>query len=301
MTLDPDAYPRTDAEVRPWLDELGIDGIVDIHVHALPERLQQAVWRFFDALDDPPWPIRYRIDAREQLAVLEGVGVVAHTALAYAHRPGMLDWLNEYTLELADAYPQVIPTFTIFPEDGVTERTAAAIARGGAVVKVHLQVGRFAATDPRLDESWGLIAAARLPVVLHASAVYGVDGGHEHCGADGVRALLDRHPDLTLVIAHLGIPQHDEFVPLAEEHRDLYLDVAMTMVSERFDEAVDAAMLDRMRALKPRILFGSDYPSIPHDYAHQLHALRRLEPTRDELHALLGGTARRLLGQRAAR
>lgn len=301
MTLGPDAYPQSDAEVRPWLADLGIDGIVDVHVHALPARLQRAVWRFFDGLDDPPWPIRYRVDAREQLAVLRRVGVVAHTALAYAHRPGMLDWLNDYTLDLADAHPQVIPTFTIFPEDGVAERTAAAIGRGGAVVKVHLQVGRFSATDARLDEAWGLIAEARLPVVLHASAVYGVDGGHEYCGADGVRALLDRHPDLTLVIAHLGIPQHDGFVPLAEEHEDLYLDVAMTMVSERFDEVVDAAMLDRMRALKSRILFGSDFPSIPHDFAHQLRALRRLEPTRDELHALLGGTARRLLAQRVAR
>lgn len=301
MTLAIDAYPRTDVEVRPWLDDLGIDGIVDIHVHALPARLQQAVWRFFDALDDPPWPIRYRVDAREQLAVLRGVGVVAHTALAYAHRPGMLDWLNDYTLDLADAHPQVIPTFTIFPEDGVAEQTAAAIDRGGAVVKVHLQVGRFDATDPRLDEAWGLIARARLPVVLHASAVYGVDGGHEHCGADGVRALLDRHPDLTLIIAHLGTPQHDEFIPLAEEHEGLFLDVAMTMVTERFDEVVSPAMLDRIRALKPRILFGSDYPSIPHDYAHQLRALHRLEPTRAELHAVLGGTARRLLGQRVAR
>lgn len=296
--MTPDAWPQRDAEIRPWLDGLGLDGIVDIHVHALPARLQQAVWRFFDGLDDPPWPIHYRIDAQEQLAVLQRIGVVAHTALAYAHRPGMLAWLNDYTLDLASAHDQVIPTFTIYPEDGVTEQTARAIDRGGAVVKVHLQVGRFAATDPRLDASWRLIAEAHLPVVLHASAVYGVAGGHDYCGADGVRALLDRHPDLTIVIAHLGLPQHDEFIPLAEQHGDLYLDVAMTMVSERFDARVDEAMLDRIRALKPRILFGSDYPSIPHDYAHQIRALRRLEPDEDELRDLLAGTARRLLGQR---
>lgn len=301
MTLALDDYPRSDAQVRPWLAALDLDGIVDIHVHALPSRLQQAVWRFFDGLDDPPWPIRYRLDARAQLDVLRDVGVVAHTALAYAHRPGMLGWLNDYTLGLAEQFEQVIPTFTIHPEDGVAEQTATAIDRGGAVVKVHLQVGRFDATDPRLDDAWAMIAAARLPVVIHASAVYGVDGGHEYCGADGIRALLDRHPELVLVVAHLGIPQHAEFIPLAESHRGLYLDVAMTMVSEQFDAVVDPPMLDRIRALKPQILFGSDYPSIPHDYAHQVAALARLEPSEDELRQLLAGTAARLLAQRLPR
>ena len=60
----------------------------------------------------------------------------------------------------------------------------------------------------KVDEAWQLIAAARLPVMLHATAVYGVDGGDEYCGVDAIRALLARHPDLTLVIAHIGMPEH---------------------------------------------------------------------------------------------
>lgn len=37
-----DAFPRTDAEVPAFLADLGLDGIVDLHVHAMPDRLQQA-------------------------------------------------------------------------------------------------------------------------------------------------------------------------------------------------------------------------------------------------------------------
>jgi uncharacterized protein len=147
-----------------------------------------------------------------------------------------------------------------------------------------------------------MIAAA--PAARGAARVRGVRRGRRRrstAALDGVRALLDRHPDLVLVVAHLGIPQHTEFVPLAEAHADLYLDVAMTMVSDVFDAAVDAAMLERIKALKPQILFGSDYPSIPHDYAHQVAALARLDPTEDELRQLLAGTARRLLAQRLPR
>lgn len=305
MVRDADAFPSTDAEVPDLLADLGLDGIVDLHVHAMPDRLQQAVWRYFDGLQDPPWPIHYRDDADALLTALRAVGVVAHTALAYAHRPGMLDWLNGYTLDLADAHPQVVPTFTMFPQDDVAEHTAAAIARGGAVAKVHTQVGRFHTTDPRLDDAWSQVADAHLPVMLHATAVYGVDGGSEYCGIDAVRALLDRHPGLTLVIAHVGMPEHAAALTLAEEADDVHLDLSMTL-HDTFDRLsagpspwVDVGEdgLARLAALTPRVVFGSDFPSIPHSYATQVRALSRLRLDDAGLRDVLSDNARRLLAR----
>lgn len=301
---DVDRFPGSDDEVAAFAADLGLDGIVDIHVHAMPERLQQAVWRYFDGLTDPPWPVTYRQDVEARLDHLRRMGVVAHTALAYAHRPGMLAWLNGFTLDLADAHPQVLPTFTIFAEDGVSQATADAIDRGGAVVKVHTQVGRFHVTDPRLDESWRMIAAARLPVVLHATAVYGVDGGGEFCGVDAVRSLLDRHPGLTLVIAHVGMPEHHAAMDLAAEADDVHLDVAMTLHDTWADEPAVAhqrmprAAVERLGGLHDRVLFGSDHPTIPHDYATQVRALARLGLDDAGLRDVLAGNARRLLARR---
>ena len=298
---DPDHFPAADTEVPAFLDDLGLDGIVDLHVHAMPDRLQAAVWRFFDALEDPPWPIRYRDDAQARLDHLTRVGVVAHTALAYAHRPGMLDWLNGYTLDLADAHPQVVPTFTVFPEDGVTQATADAIDRGGRVVKVHTQVGRFHTTDERLDEAWALIAAARLPVMLHATAVYGVDGGDPWCGIDTVRALLDRHPGLTIVVAHVGMPEFDAAIDLATEADDVHLDLSMTLHDTWTDEPAvreqrpSPATCERLGAMPDRLVFGSDFPSIPHEYVVQVRGLARLGLDDAGLRDVLAGNAGRLL------
>lgn len=303
---DVDGFPSTDAEVRDFVRDLRLEGIVDLHVHAMPERLQQAVWAFFDRLDDPPWPIRYRTAAVEQLAALQDLGVVAHTALAYAHRPGMLDWLNTYTLDLAAAHDQVIPTFTIFPQPDVGAVTADAIARGGAVVKVHTQVGRFHASDARLDEAWRQIAEARLPVMLHATAVRGVDGGAAWCGVDTVRALLDRHPELTVIVAHLGMPEYQDAIALAEAADDVHLDVSMTLhdtwrsAGAHAHVDVPEHLLARLHELAPRLVFGSDFPSIPHAYATQVRALARLELEDADLRAVLAGNARRLLARRAA-
>lgn len=294
-----DAYPRHDEDVAPFARDLGLPGIIDLHVHAMPHRLEQAVWSYFDSLTDPPWEIRYRGEPDVRLAQLRSFGVTAHTALAYAHKPGMLDWLNRHTLALAARHPQVIPTFTIFPQDDVAEATADAIGRGGQVVKVHNQVGRFVPADPLLDEAWELIASARLPVMMHASAVYGVPGGAEFCGAARVADLLDRHPDLTLVIAHLGRPDNEDFLRLAERTPGLYLDVSMALVVGEGGIGSGYPLPDRLAALWPRVVFGSDFPGIMHAYAAQVRGLGLLGLDDDQLRAVLHDNAQTLLSRTA--
>ena len=235
----------TDDEVSALLAGLGIPGIVDAHVHFLPDSVQDAVWRWFDRLARP-WPVTYRSAPQDRLATLARIGVRHHTALAYAHRPGMLTFLNEHTLGLAATQPAVIPTFTIFPEPGVGAETARCLAAGGRAVKVHLQVGGFDATDPQLDEAWGLLEDAGTPVILHAGAVADGSGNEQWCGPEPVRRLLARFPGLRLVIAHLGAPDHDAFVEIAEEHLGVWLDTAMVFTDPPYLAPTPLHLLERV-------------------------------------------------------
>ena len=77
-----------DAEVPAYVAALGLPGVIDLHTHFMPERVQAKVWAHFDR-QHPSWPILYRSGEAERLATLAGLGVRHHTALAYAHRPGM--------------------------------------------------------------------------------------------------------------------------------------------------------------------------------------------------------------------
>jgi uncharacterized protein len=296
VVVPAEAFPHTDAQCAAFARSLGLPGYLDVHVHALPAKLQAAVWGYFDRLQDPPWPITYRDDEDTRLATLRSLGVVAHTALAYGHRPGVAAWCNQHTLGLAERAPQVIPTFTFFPEDGVEAEVDAALARGGRIAKVHLQVGRFHTTDPRLDGVWSRLAAERIPTVLHASAVYGVDGGDEYCGPDAVRALLDRHPDLLLVVAHLGMPDGAGFLRLAEQVPSLRLDTTMVLTDPPYAGEYPADLLPRLAKITDRVLFGSDFPSIPHHYAAQVRGLAALGLTTSALRGLFHDNAARLLG-----
>ena len=283
------AYPASDDEVAGFVARLGLPGILDVHVHAMPDRLQQAVWRYFDALDDPPWPITYRADLHDRLATLRGLGVVAHSALAYAHKPGMLDWLNGFTLDLADEYDQVVPTFTVYPEPGVTDAVAAALGRGGAVCKVHAQLSGFTLDDPRLDDAWRLCSEARTLVVAHTSQVYGVDGGAATSGPAQIRRVKQRHPELRLCIAHLGLPDPDGGHRAAI--RDLpgvWTDSSGVLTEPPTPVAPGGAVdHDAVVGLRAHVLFGSDFPSIPHTYAAGVRGLARLRLDPAGLRAVL--------------
>src|SRR5216683_6658744 len=175
----------------------------------------------------------------------------------------MLRFLNDHTLGLAAAEQAVIPTFTIYPEPGVGSETARCLQAGGRCVKVHLQVGGFDATDPLLDEAWGRLEEAGTPVVLHAAAVADGSGNEHWCGPGPVRRLLGRFPGLCLVIAHLGAPDHDAFVALAETHPGVWLDTAMVFTDPPYLGPSPLHLVERMAGLGDRIVFGSDFPTIP--------------------------------------
>lgn len=296
------AIPGTDADVAGYARSLGLPGLFDIHVHLMPDRVQEKVWRHFDSLDKH-WPINYRLPAAERLTTLAYLGTVRHTALAYAHRPGMAAWLNDHTLGLAREHPAVVPSFTFYPEPGVDGYVAAALAAGGRCAKVHLQVGKFHVGDPRLDGVWTALAARRVPVVLHASAVDDGSEGREFCGPGPIAALLDRFPDLVLVIAHLGAPDYAGFLDLARAAPTLCLDTTMALTDPPFRAAFPPIPADRIEQLAEmgnRVLFGSDFPTIPHDYAAAVRGLTKLGFGDEWLRAVLWHNAARLVAGVAA-
>ncbi len=80
--------PPDDAKVPAVATALGVPGIVDIHVHLLPQRLQARIWAYFDStgpLLGRPWPIRYRWAVPDLVAHLRNMGVLRFSTMPYAH------------------------------------------------------------------------------------------------------------------------------------------------------------------------------------------------------------------------
>ncbi|MEU2239901.1 amidohydrolase family protein [Streptomyces sp. NPDC018338] len=264
-------------DIRALVARLGIPGLVDVHTHFMPQNVLDKVWAYFDSagpLTGLEWPITYREEEDRRLAILRGFGAVAFTAMLYPHKPGMAAWLNAWAADFAARTPDCLHTATLFPEPGVDTYVREALDAGARVFKVHLQVGGFDPTDPLLDSAWGTLADSGTPVVVHCGS--GPTPG-KFTGPGPMGRLLDRHPRLRVIVAHMGMPEYSDFLTLAERYEGVRLDTTMafTDFSERL-APFPPAELGRLADLGDRILLGSDFPNIPYPYTHQLHALERL-------------------------
>ncbi|MEU9448858.1 amidohydrolase family protein [Streptomyces sp. NPDC048277] len=285
-------------EVRRFQERLGLPGLVDVHTHFMPERVLHKVWNYFDTngplIGGLAWPITYRKEEAERTALLREFGVRAFTAMLYPHKPGMATWLNAWAAEFARRTPDCLHTATLFPEPGVETYVREAVDAGARVFKAHVQVGAYDPADELLRPAWGLLADAGIPVVIHCGS--GPAPG-KHTGPEAIARVLARHPRLRLIVAHMGMPEYEDFLGLAERYEEVRLDTTMafTDFTEQFMPFPRRAV-PRLAALGDRILLGSDFPNIPYPYVHQLHALERLDLGQEWLRAVSHDNAARLFG-----
>ncbi|MFJ8823728.1 amidohydrolase family protein [Streptomyces sp. NPDC102467] len=276
--------------VAEFLARHRLPGLVDVHTHFMPERVLAKVWAYFDAagpLVGTEWPITYREEESQRLALLREFGVVAFTSMLYPHKAGMAEWLNGWAADFAARTPDCLHTATFFPEPGVEEYVRRAVEAGARVFKAHVQVGAYDPNDPLLDPVWGLLAEAGVPVVAHCGS--GPAPG-KHTGPEPMARLLARHPRLPLVVAHMGMPEYTDFLDLAERYAQVRLDTTMafTDFSERM-APFPKGELGRLVDLGDRVLLGSDFPNLPYPYVHQLESIERLGLGSDWVRAVCYG------------
>src|SRR4051794_35782563 len=89
------------------------------------------------------WPLEYRGSDEELVATLHGFGVRRFSALPYAHKPDMAEFLNDWAADFADRTPGCLRSATFYPEPRVSDYVAERITSGAEIFKVHVQVGGF--------------------------------------------------------------------------------------------------------------------------------------------------------------
>lgn len=278
--------------------EFPVDGVVDAHVHLMPDRLMRAIR---DALGEAAgWTFDHPTDLDAMTAVLRDAGVERFVALPYAHRPGVAEDLNEWVCETAATSEHAIPFATVHAGDddvgGIVERAVAAGARG---LKFQLPVQGFPADDPRLDPAYEVAADHDLPIVLHAGTAP-MFRDDPNVGVDRFESFLASYPGLRVCAAHMGAYEVDAFCELARTRENVFLDTtfAMSAVAEEYMDFDPESIRDETLAeLSTSVMYGSDYPNIPYPYAEERrHLLARDLPT-DVQRDLFSRTARRFLGE----
>jgi predicted TIM-barrel fold metal-dependent hydrolase len=93
----------------------------------------------------------------------------------------------------------------------------------------------------------------------------------------------------------MGMPEMTEFLDLVQGSAGVRLDTTMAF-TDFMDHTIDPEVIARLTDVQDRILFGSDFPNIPYEYAHQVEALARLDLGDDWLRDVLWNNAADLFG-----
>jgi uncharacterized protein len=268
--------------------------VVDAHVHLFPDRIFEAVWRWFDAYG---WPIRYKPHTPEVIRFLLSRGVSRVVALHYAHKPGMARGMNAYIAEVCRNEPRVIGLATVLPgEEGAVAILEEAFAAGLAGVKLHCHVQSFAPDAPELAAVYEACARAGKPLVMHAgrepaSPHYRVDV-RTLCAAERVERVLRDHPTLKLCVPHLGADEFEAYERLLERHDTLWLDTTMSVAG--YFHVPDPT---RLLSCRPdRVLYGTDFPNLPYAWDREIKRIVGFGLGEQKLAQVLGQTATELFG-----
>ncbi len=243
------------------------------------------------------WNIPNPADAAAILDAVQASGFDQSLVLVYSHKAGIARGLNHWLHDFARQDRRVIPVGCVHPEDPDLEAIAAqAIDEFGFKgIKLHCNVGRFRADDPRLDPLYRMLQDRGRLAVIHA----GTAPLHEEwSGLGAVADVLGRFPGLKVQLPHLGMAEWNLALELLERHQ-VWLDTSNVLDGPHV--LGDGASLflgqfkDAVRRFPDRILYGSDYPILEPPLGLAIERLHEFDLGSELTDRLLGHNARTLL------
>lgn len=169
-----------------------------------------------------------------------------------------MDWL----FERCSIDRRFIPFISVDPNKGEEalrsiERLVKKYAPKG--IKMYPATG-FNPDDPKFDDYWDLVDDLDLVVTTHAGiAMPPLD--ERFCHPRMFARVAERHPDMKIIVAHLGGKFHEEIFPLMEEHDNVYTDCSSLQGWIPEDRSMVWKRLDSVTSRFPdRVVFGTDFP-----------------------------------------
>ncbi|MBN1533927.1 MAG: amidohydrolase family protein [Spirochaetes bacterium] len=231
------------------------EAIIDSHVHLFPDKLFRAIGDYF--LEQYGWRLIYQLNYRDCIDLLIRAGVERIVYSNYAHRPGIAREINRWNLQVLGEYSNLFCFAAYHPGDGDALRYAEEVMAHPRTmgIKLHFLVQRFAPDDERLFPLYELVIEKKKRLLLHVGTG---PIGNEFVGLERFTRVLERYPELSVNVAHLGALEYRGFFALLDHYPGIMMDTAFTFLPNLpggYDLGID--LLERYH---DRILYGSDFP-----------------------------------------
>ena len=125
-------------------------------------------------------------------------------------------------------------------------------------IKLLPMYAGFSPDDERLEPLWQYASRHGLPVLLHMGTTFVAQAPLAFTLPRLIEPVAIRHPEVKIVLAHLGHPYEGECIVTIRKHENVFADVSA--LHYRPWQLYNSLMLAQEYGVWHKLLFGTDYP-----------------------------------------
>ena len=253
--------------------------ITDCHVniwddaHVLPHYKTQLARVREKAVPD-------KADAETLIRAMAPVDRAIIFTLGYAESLG-IDGDDAVTADAVRRYPEKFTGFAYVDprRPDCLERLGHAVEKLGLVGVKHGPIyNGVPLDDPRLEPIFAYCEKNDLPITMHMGTTYTRLYAAELGRPLAVEAVALRHPDLKLVMAHMGHPWFEECIAVIRKQPNVYAEISA--IYYRRWQFYNVMLAIEEYQVADKVFFGSDFPfSTPGEGIELTRAVREIGGT----------------------
>ena len=125
-------------------------------------------------------------------------------------------------------------------------------------IKLLPMYAGFSPDDEELEPLWCYAEEKRLPVLLHMGTTFIAQAPLACTLPRLIEPVATRHPEVRIVLAHLGHPYEGECIAVIRKHEHVYADISA--LHYRPFQLYHSLMLAQEYGVWRKLLFGTDFP-----------------------------------------
>ena len=273
-----------------------MSAVIDFHTHVFPDALApRAIAQLtINAAASGYVPLTDGTVAG-LLGSMDEANIQRSVICNIATNPQQMKKVNDFAI-LLKANPRLIPLGSVNPHATLAEITTELDklkSAGIPGIKIHPDYMGVELDAEQFSPIFSACTERNLFVITHAG-YDPVQPNHVHCTPDMVLRVIDRHPDLKLVIAHAGGFSCEREVLDKLCGAPVWLDTSLCALRNEKSADLGALCADILRSHDPaRILFATDTPWS--DPVSEIRFVANLNVSHETQEGIFGANAETLL------
>jgi hypothetical protein len=265
---------------------------IDVHVHLHPLKLFRAIRAWFN--EHEKWDFNFKsMDPNVIADALRLHNVERFVFCSYAHKPGIAADLNSRIAETSKALNYYgLGLATVHLDDANPAGDMQRALKNGCIgLKIHEVVQKIYIDDERFEPILKMLEQAGGIVLLHVDQP--PNRQTKETIPERIAHVLDRHPNLKLLLAHLGGKNALSFMEMTKDYPNLWLDTTWVFGKSAEPPSLTNELLEQH---SERLVYGTDFPLMPWPYDRESANLQSRNLSKQMLQKLFHDNAVRLLG-----